>query len=93
MYTDYCMPCQYTIQYTSTYFQQISKQTAWSPSPHLQGVVKIKDLDAGSEEVVGQDQLVPRLQELVAGKGERRIVYQPQQQAAQGQEAAAEASG
>eukprot|EP00887_Chlorella_sp_A99_P006734 scaffold3.g6734.t1 len=45
-----------------------------------QGVVKIKDLDAGTEDVVAVADAVGRLQALVATKGKRRIVYMQQQQ-------------
>ena len=41
-------------------------------------MVKVKDLDAGSEEAVPLAQLVPTLAELVKTKAGRRIVYAAQ---------------
>ncbi len=47
-------------------------------------MVKVKDLDANTEEVVGLEELVASLRELVRGKGDRRIVYQQQAEQAAG---------
>ncbi|KAL4859038.1 Histidine--tRNA ligase [Chlorella vulgaris] len=55
--------------------QGIPFMVLFGESEVAEGVVKVKDLDAGSEEVVRQEELVARLQELVKGKAERRIVY------------------
>ena len=45
------------------------------------GVVKVKDLDAGTEEDVPLAQLAAELQRRVAGKQGRRIVYKAADQA------------
>jgi hypothetical protein len=47
----------------------------------LQGVVKVKDLDAGSEEVVPLGEVAALLKERVKGKADRRIVYATQKDA------------
>lgn len=49
------------------------------------GVVKVKDLDAGSEEVVEEANLMSRLQDLVKLKADRRIVYQQKEEGAAAQ--------
>ena len=54
--------------------QGIPFMVLFGESEVARGVIKIKDLDAGSEETVARDQLVPRLKELVAAKGERQRI-------------------
>lgn len=44
----------------------------------LQGVVKVKDLDAGTEEVVPLGEVTAVLAERVKSKADRRIVYAAQ---------------
>jgi histidyl-tRNA synthetase len=45
-----------------------------------QGVVKVKDLDAGTEEIVKESDLAAVAVERVATKGERRVVFAPEKE-------------
>ena len=56
--------------------------------------MKIKDLDAGTEEMVAEPEVQQRLAQLLPAKAGRRVVYQQRDEAADaGATPAAEASG
>ncbi|KAL4421027.1 hypothetical protein ABPG77_007502 [Micractinium sp. CCAP 211/92] len=60
--------------------QGIPYMVLFGESELAEGVLKIKDLDAGSEETVPEAELVGRLQQLVKTKAGRRIVYQQKEE-------------